>query len=82
MFRISRASDYTVPFGKAASQSEGPATVSIITFGAIVHPMKLPPASSSAKESVEIIDLRSLLPTIGDAIAATVRQESPRHRGL
>jgi 2-oxoisovalerate dehydrogenase E1 component len=66
--------DYTVPFGKARLVKEG-TDVSIITFGAIVHRAEVAAAQLEREGvSVEIIDLRSLLPYDWEAIAATVRK--------
>ncbi|HXM99850.1 MAG TPA: dehydrogenase E1 component subunit alpha/beta [Candidatus Dormibacteraeota bacterium] len=66
--------DYTVPFGKARVVREGE-TVSIITYGAVVHRAEVAAAALEREGvSVEIIDLRSLSPYDWDAIAATVRK--------
>jgi len=65
-------SDFTIPFGKARLVREG-SQVSLITFGAVVHRAEVA-ASVLEHEgiSVEIIDLRSLLPYDWEAIVATV----------
>jgi 2-oxoisovalerate dehydrogenase E1 component len=64
--------DFTVPFGKARVVKEGTG-VSIITYGAIVHRAEVAAAQLQREGvSVEIIDLRSLLPYDWEAIAATV----------
>jgi 2-oxoisovalerate dehydrogenase E1 component len=66
--------DFTVPFGKARVVKEGTG-VSIITYGAIVHRAEVAAAQLQREGmSVEIIDLRSLLPYDWEAIAATVRK--------
>jgi 2-oxoisovalerate dehydrogenase E1 component len=66
--------DFTVPFGKARLVKEGTG-VSIITYGAIVHRAEVAAAQLQREGvSVEIIDLRSLLPYDWEAIAATVRK--------
>jgi len=66
--------DYTIPFGKARVVKEGTA-VSIITYGAVVHRAEVA-AAQLAREgvSVEIIDLRSLLPLDVDAIQSSVEK--------
>jgi len=67
-------SDYTVPFGKARLVKEG-TQVSIITYGAVVRRAEVAAAAlERSGVSVEIIDLRSLLPYDWEAIAATVRK--------
>jgi 2-oxoisovalerate dehydrogenase E1 component len=66
--------DFTIPFGKARLVKEG-SQVSIIAYGAIVHRAEVAAAQLEREGiSVEIIDLRSLLPYDWDAIAATVRK--------
>ncbi|HEY2350958.1 MAG TPA: dehydrogenase E1 component subunit alpha/beta [Candidatus Acidoferrum sp.] len=66
--------DYTIPFGKARTVTEG-TDVSIITYGALVHRAEVAAAQLGREgTSVEIIDLRSLSPYDWEAIAATVRK--------
>lgn len=69
------AEDYTVPIGKARVAREGK-DVSIITYAATVW-KALEAAEQVQREdglSVEVIDLRSLLPMDDEAIAATVKK--------
>jgi 2-oxoisovalerate dehydrogenase E1 component len=66
--------DFTIPFGKARAVREG-TDLSIITYGALVHRTEVAAAQLEREGiSVEIIDLRSLLPYDWEAIAATVRK--------
>ncbi|MFK7844211.1 MAG: thiamine pyrophosphate-dependent enzyme [Rhodothermales bacterium] len=66
--------DYLVPFGKAKTVKEG-TDLSIITYGFMVH-KALAAAKTVEKEgvSVEVIDLRSLVPVDSEAILASVRK--------
>lgn len=69
------AGDHVVPIGKARVAREG-TDVSIITYAATVW-KALEAAELLAKEdgiSVEVIDLRTLLPMDDEAIVATVRK--------
>lgn len=68
--------DYTVPIGKARVFREGE-DLSIITYGAMVYTAR-DAAEQLAKEgiSVEIVDLRTLLPIDEEAILASVRKTS------
>ena len=68
--------DFTIPFGKAKKVREGK-DVSIITYGALVQ-RSLVAAKQMEQEgvSVEIIDLRSLVPFDWNAIAETVKKTS------
>ena len=74
--RSIRASDFLIPFGKAKKVREG-SDVSIITFGALVER-----SNQAAKRleqqgiSVEIIDLRTLVPYDWEAIAESVKKTS------
>ena len=63
-----------VPFGKAKKVREG-TDLSIVTFGALVQ-RSLVAAKQMEQEgiSVEIVDLRSLVPFDWDAIAETVKK--------
>ncbi len=66
--------DYVVPIGKAAVRREG-TDIAVITYGAMVWT-----ALEAAKEleeegvSLEVVDLRSLLPYDEDAVLASVRK--------
>src|SRR5581483_2027326 len=67
--------DYTVPIGKARVAREG-RDLSIITYAATVW-KALEAAERLEREdglSVEVLDLRTLLPLDDDAIAATARK--------
>ncbi len=67
--------DYVVPIGKARTAREG-RDLSIITYAATVW-KSLEAAEQLEKEdglSVEVVDLRSLLPMDDDAIVATVKK--------
>ncbi len=68
------AEDFMIPFGKAKKVREG-TDLSIITYGALVQ-RSLVAAKQMEQEgiSVEIIDLRSLLPFDWNAIAETVKK--------
>jgi len=68
------AEDYTVPIGTAEVKREG-TDVSIITYGSMVHPaFEVANRMSTKGISVEILDLRSLLPLDREAILATARK--------
>jgi len=66
--------DFMIPFGKAKKVREG-TDLSIITYGALVQ-RSLVAAKQMEQEgvSVEIIDLRSLVPFDWNAIAETVKK--------
>ncbi len=66
--------EFLIPFGKAKKVREG-TDISIITYGALVQ-RSLVAAKQMEQEgiSVEIIDLRSLMPFDWDAIAETVKK--------
>jgi pyruvate/2-oxoglutarate/acetoin dehydrogenase E1 component len=68
--------DYTVPIGKARLHREGK-HLSVITYGAMVH-VAAEAAEALDKEgvSVEILDLRTLLPIDEEAILSSVRKTS------
>ncbi len=70
------AEDYTVPIGKASVFRAG-TDLSILTFGAMVY-VALEAAETLGKEgiSVEIIDLRTLLPIDEETILESVRKTS------
>jgi 2-oxoisovalerate dehydrogenase E1 component len=66
--------DFMIPFGKAKTVREGK-NLSIITYGALVQ-RSLVAAKQAEQQgiSVEIIDLRSMLPYDWKAIVATVKK--------
>jgi 2-oxoisovalerate dehydrogenase E1 component beta subunit len=68
--------DYTVPIGKAAIFREGE-DLSIITYGAMVH-LANDAAEELAKEglSVEIVDLRTLLPIDEETVLNSAKKTS------
>jgi len=70
------AEEYTVPLGKARVYREGE-DLSIITYGAMVYVAR-DAAEQLAQEgiSVEIIDLRTLIPLDEEAVLASVRKTS------
>ncbi len=80
LYRASQArskepdADYMIPFGKAHVVKAG-TDLSIITYGLMVH-KALAAAKTVEKQgvSVEVIDLRSLVPLDTEAILATVRK--------
>ncbi len=68
--------DFTVPIGKAAIFREG-SDLSIITYGATLY-LAADAAAELAKEgySVEIVDLRTILPLDEDTVLESVRKTS------
>jgi 2-oxoisovalerate dehydrogenase E1 component len=67
--------DYMVPFGKAKTVKEG-SDLTVITYGATV-PRSLQAAQRAEREhglSVEVVDLRTLVPFDWEAIAASVKK--------
>ena len=68
--------DYTVPIGKARLHREG-RHLSVITYGAMVH-VAAEAAETLSKEglSIEVLDLRTLLPIDEEAILASVKKTS------
>lgn len=70
------AGDYTVPIGKARIHREGK-HLSVITYGSMVH-AAAEAADQLASEgiSVEIVDLRTLLPLDEEMMLASVRKTS------
>ncbi|MDH3197494.1 MAG: alpha-ketoacid dehydrogenase subunit beta [Candidatus Krumholzibacteria bacterium] len=70
------AEDFVVPIGKAQLRREGD-DLSIITYGAMTY-TALEAAGELEKEgvSVEVLDLRSILPIDEDAILETARKTS------
>ncbi len=69
-------SEYLLPFGKARTVREG-TDLTIVTYGMMVH-KSVNAARQLEKEglSVEIIDLRTLLPIDMDTVLASVRKTS------
>ncbi len=68
--------DYTVQIGKAAVAREG-RDLTIVTYGAMVHVAREAADLLTAENiSVEIVDLRTLLPLDVDTILASVRKTS------
>jgi 2-oxoisovalerate dehydrogenase E1 component beta subunit len=66
--------DFIVPIGKAEVKREG-SDLSLITYGGMLHPALQAANRLSGKDiSVEILDLRTLLPLDRDAILATARK--------
>ncbi|HMB69663.1 MAG TPA: alpha-ketoacid dehydrogenase subunit beta [bacterium] len=66
--------DYVVPIGKARVAREG-TDLSVITFGACVHhALEAAEALQDEGLSVEVVDLRTLLPVDREALAATTRK--------
>lgn len=67
--------DYTVPLGEARVHREG-TDVSIVTYAAMVHKALEAAEQLEAEDgcSVEVLDLRTLLPLDEEAILATVRK--------
>jgi 2-oxoisovalerate dehydrogenase E1 component beta subunit len=70
------AGDYTVPIGKAKVAREG-TDLSIVAYGAMVW-TAIETAEELAREgaSVEVIDLRTLLPLDRDTVAQSVKKTS------
>src|SRR6202795_4514821 len=70
------AGDYTVPIGKAKIAREGK-DLSIVTYGAMVW-TAIEAADRLAQEgcSVEVVDLRTLMPLDRETICASVRKTS------
>jgi 2-oxoisovalerate dehydrogenase E1 component beta subunit len=68
------AEDYVVPLGKAAVRREG-TDIAVITYGAMVW-TALEAAEELEKEgvSLEVVDLRTLLPYDGETVLASVRK--------
>jgi pyruvate/2-oxoglutarate/acetoin dehydrogenase E1 component len=68
--------DYTVPIGEAAVRREG-SDVTIVTFGAMVY-RALDAAERLADDriSVEVVDLRTILPLDVETVLASVKKTS------
>jgi 2-oxoisovalerate dehydrogenase E1 component len=70
------SSDFLIPFGKAKKVREG-SDVSIITYGALVERSNQAAKRLEAQGvSVEIIDLRTLVPYDWEAVAESVKKTS------
>jgi pyruvate/2-oxoglutarate/acetoin dehydrogenase E1 component len=69
--------DYVVPLGKARTHREG-TDLTIVTYAAMVHKSQEAAEVLEAEDglSVEIIDLRTLLPLDDDAIVESVKKTS------
>jgi 2-oxoisovalerate dehydrogenase E1 component beta subunit len=66
--------DYVVPIGKAAIRREGK-DLSLITYGAmLLHCLDAAETLDKEGVSVEVLDLRTLLPLDADAIEATAKK--------
>jgi 2-oxoisovalerate dehydrogenase E1 component beta subunit len=66
--------DFVVPIGKAAVRREG-RDLSVITFGACVHTaLEVAETLEGEGVSMEVIDLRTLLPIDRDALIATTKK--------
>ncbi len=66
--------DYVVPLGKAKTVREG-TDVTVVTYGAMVHKsVEAAETLSDDGVSVEVIDLRTLLPLDEDAVVESVRK--------
>jgi 2-oxoisovalerate dehydrogenase E1 component beta subunit len=67
--------DYTVPLGKARTHREGK-DITIVTYGMMVHESQKAAEQLEAEAgvSIEIIDLRTLLPLDEDAIIESVKK--------
>lgn len=63
--------DYVVPFGKAAVVQEG-TSVTVVTWGEMVH--RAAEAVKGWDVSVEILDLRTIIPWDKEAVLASVRK--------
>jgi 2-oxoisovalerate dehydrogenase E1 component beta subunit len=70
------AEEYTVPIGKARVAREG-RDLTIVTYGAMVY-VALEAADKLAEEgaSVEVVDLRTLLPLDRDTVSESVKKTS------
>ncbi|MEZ4699603.1 MAG: dehydrogenase E1 component subunit alpha/beta [Rhodothermales bacterium] len=68
------ASDYFVPFGKARITQEG-TDLTVVTYGMMVH-KAMAAAKTLAKEgaSIEVIDIRTIVPLDSETILASVRK--------
>jgi len=64
---------YTVPIGKARTHREGD-DVTVVTWGAMVYTAE--EAAKQVDASVEIVDLRTVMPWDKQAVLASVRKTS------
>lgn len=79
--------DYTVPLGKARVVAEGD-DVTVVTYGSMVH--RAVEAAKRAKASVEVIDLRTLVPWDAETVLKSVKKtgrvlivhEAPKFAGF
>ena len=68
--------DYVVPIGKAQVRREG-TDLSVVTFGACVHiALEVADTLSTEGVSMEVVDLRTLLPIDRNALVDTARKTS------
>jgi len=65
--------DFMIPFGVAQTVREG-TDVTIVTWGEMVH--RALEAASGSEASVEVIDLRTVMPWDREAVLASVRKTS------
>ncbi len=67
--------DYVIPLGKASTVREGTG-LTVVTYGAMVHKCVAAAETLDAEDgfSVEVIDLRTLLPLDDDAIVDSVKK--------
>ena len=81
MARAKVPAEFAVPFGKARLRREG-SDLTIVAYGTPVH-FALEAAHALEKEgrSVEVLDLRCLLPLDHEAILALGQEDQPRPRG-
>lgn len=63
--------DYVLPFGRARTTVSGD-EITVVTWGAMVERCEL--AAEKSHRSVEVIDLRTLMPWDADAVLASVRR--------
>ncbi len=76
MARANVPAEFAVPFGKARRRREG-TDLTIIAYGTPVHfALEAAKALEAEKRSVEVIDLRSLVPMDLDAIQKSVQKTS------
>jgi 2-oxoisovalerate dehydrogenase E1 component beta subunit len=66
---------YTIPLGEARVHREGE-DVTVVTWGAMVHTADEAAAGMQDEVSVEIVDLRTILPWDREAVLASVRKTS------
>src|SRR3954451_19453863 len=66
---------YTIPLGEARVHREGE-DVTVVTWGAMVHTADEAAAGMQDEVSVEIVDLRTILPWDREAVLASVRKSS------